>query len=117
MSFLFPRKVTVTRPTQPTGVGAVGYGGQMPSTEIPEIATAVDASIQVAKEHGSPDAKLPGDSMKTLWKIVIPAYTGVAKGTINTRDIITDELGVRYQVLAPYWNSLGYTCVCLRLET
>lgn len=116
MSFLYPSTVTVTRPTQPAGVGAVGYGGEQPSTEASVVASAVPASIQLAKEHGKPDAGLPGDANKTLWKVIIPAYA-VAKGTIQARDVIADDLGVRYQVVGPYWNSLGYGCVCERLET
>ncbi|ADE12140.1 hypothetical protein [Sideroxydans lithotrophicus] len=116
MSFLYPRAVMVTRPTQPTGVGAVAYGGEQQSTETPVVATPVPANIQLAKERGKPDANLPADAGKTLWKVFIPLQA-VALGTILMRDVITDDLGQRYQVIGPYWNSLGHSCVCERLET
>lgn len=117
MSFLYPRKVTITRPTQPTGVGAVGYGGEQPSTEASVVAAAVPASIQLAKEHGNPEANLPADAGKTLWKVIIPLSAGVVEGVIQVRDIVADDLGQRYQIIAPYWNSLGHSLVCERLET
>lgn len=117
MSFLYPRTVTVTRPGVQTGVGAVSYGGLQQSNETPVIASpGVPASIQLAKEHGKPDANLPADAGKSNWKVFIPVYAA-ARGLIQTRDIITDDLGQRYQVIGPYWNSLGHNCICERLET
>lgn len=112
MSFIYPRSVVVTRPTQPTGIGAVGYSAVQVSTEIP-VASNIPANIQMFKDK--PNSTLPADAGKTMWKIMIP-LSAVALGVIQTRDIITDDLGQRYQVHAPYWNSLGHNCLCERLE-
>ena len=112
MSFLFPRTISITRPAKQAGVGAIGYGGQTPSTETP-VASGVGASIQLRKDGKPPDGGLPGDiSKRTLWRIMF----NLPPGTVHDRDIITDEQGLRYQVLAPYWNSLGYQVLAERLE-
>jgi len=111
MSFLYPRTISISRPTQPTGVGAVGYGGELPATET-AVASGVAASIQQKKEGRPPPAGLPGDARMTLWRI----FFNLPNGTVADRDIIADDLGIRYQVQAAYWNSLGYNCLCERLE-
>lgn len=114
MSFVYPRTVAVTRPTQEAGIGAVGYGGQMPGTEDP-VATDLPASIQFRKAHGGNEAGLPGDAGRSGWRILIPKGAA-ALGLIQARDIVTDDLGDRYQVAGAYWNSLGYNLSAERLE-
>lgn len=111
MSFLYPRMISITRPTHPQGVGAIGYGAQQPREEQP-VAEKIAASIQLKGSGKENDNRLPGDAKKTEWKIMFRAQ----RDLVQTRDVITDDLGIRYQVLAPYWNSLGYNCLCLRLE-
>lgn len=65
---------------------------------------------------GSPQAGLPADaSQRSYWKILTQPGT-VEPGSIHTRDIVTDDLGVRYQVVAPYLNTYGYTLLSERLE-
>jgi hypothetical protein len=112
MSFVYPRTISISRPTQPNGVGAVGYGAELPATETP-VASNVPASIQQKKEGRMPGAGLPGDARATIWRIF---FNSLQNGTVADRDIITDDLGIRYQVQAAYWNSLGYNCLCERLE-
>lgn len=115
MSFLYPRTIAVSRPGTQPGVGAQGYGGELPSTETP-VASGLPASIQFYKERGHNEAQLPGDVGKTYDRILIPA-SAAALGLIRSRDIITDDLGLRYAVVKPYWNSLGYNLMVERLET
>jgi hypothetical protein len=40
----------------------------------------------------------------------------LANGTLKVGDVMIDDLGNRYQVLAPYWDSLGYRLTCALLE-
>lgn len=116
MSFIYPRTITITRPGEQTGVGALGYGAELTSTETP-VASGIAASIQLKKEGAPPTADLPGDVAKTpFWVVFIPA-SAMALGVIQRRDIVTDDLGIRYQVQAPYWNSLGYNLFVQELET
>jgi hypothetical protein len=116
MSFLYPRKIAVTRPNSDVAPGyQPTYSGVEPSEEAP-IASDLPASIQLKKERGKQDTGLPADAAaKSFWTVLIPAGAA-ANGLITTNDIITDELSVRYQVLAPYWNSLGYALLVERLE-
>jgi len=115
MSFLYPRVISITRPNPQTGVGAISYGG-VEATNETAVAAGLPASIQLKKSGNRPDTGLPADAQnKTDWTVFIPAACA-ANGTINARDIVTDDLGVRYQVTAPYWNSLGYALLCERLE-
>lgn len=116
MSLLYPRTLTITRPHKQAGVGAQPYGGATLATETP-VVSGVPASIQQKKEGAAPSAGLPGDAVKrTSWRIFIPV-AALADGVIQTHDIVTDDLGVRYQVGAPYWNILGYNLLTERLES
>lgn len=115
MSFLYPRTIAITRPVAQTGVGAVGYGGLQAASET-QVAAGLPASIQFEKDRGKPMADIPGDAGKTLWHVLMP-LSAAALGLIKTRDIVTDDLGQRYQVITPYWNSLGHNLLVERLET
>ncbi len=112
MSFLYPQTITITRPATQPSAGLNGYGGALPSTETP-VLSSVPASIQAKKEVGTPGTSLPGDaSRRTYWNVLFNA----PNGTLKDRDIITDNLGIRYQVTAAYWTPLGYSALCERLE-
>lgn len=112
MSFVYPRIITITRPGAQTGAGAVGYGGQLPASET-VIASNIPASIQHKRDLGK-TAGLPGDAVRQSgWQIM---FTGVDAGAIKNRDIVIDEFGNRYQILAAYWNSLGWNCTAEMLE-
>lgn len=112
MSFIYPRTVSVVRATTTTAAGLVNYNDL---EEESTVAAGLAASIQLKKERGRPAADVPGDALaRTLWSILIPNQEN---GLIQVRDVIVDEIGIRYQVLAPYWNSLGYNILAERLES
>ncbi|MBN3757222.1 hypothetical protein G3N95_30070 [Paraburkholderia sp. Tr-20389] len=114
MSFLYPRTISIGRQTPVTGGGVKSYSGMQPAQETP-VAAGLPASIQLDKERGKTEANLPADSSKTLWRVFIPlGYAPL--GLIQSRDIVTDDLSARYQVLGMYWNSLGHNLLCERLE-
>jgi hypothetical protein len=113
MSFLYPRIIAITRPNTLSGIGAQPYQGLEPAQET-SVVLAISASIQEIKETRQSVAGLPGDVARgTLWNIFFKA----SKGLVKDRDVITDDLGIRYQVTGAYWNSLGYKCLCERLQT
>lgn len=117
MSFIFPRTISVSRVASNTTVGKAGYGGVMKANESPvSNVQNLRASIQLDRGGRNPVTNLPADGQKTMWKVIIEPSPSVVDGSILNRDIITDDLGIRYQVVAPYWNSLGYQCLCERLE-
>ena len=115
MSFIYPRLATITRPV--SGGGAVGirtnYSGVVTASET-TIATGIKCSIQFKTTGNAPLQSLAADiRARTQWRVFMPT---VALGVIQDRDIVTDDLGQRYQVNANYWNSLGYNLYCERLE-
>lgn len=92
------------------------YGGVTACNETP-LFNGVPCSIQKKNMSSAITVKLPADvANRTLWTIFIPLSAGIPNGAIKDRDIIVDDLGIRYQTTADYWNSLGYALICERLE-
>ncbi len=113
MSFMYPRTISITRPISTTGIGALGYQGLDPADET-TILTGIAANIQRLENTRALIADLPGDVARgSIWAV----FCNLPSGTILDRDIITDDLNVRYQVMASYWNSMGYKAICERLQT
>lgn len=116
MSFIYPRTIAITRPVPIAAAGDVGYSGASADSETP-IASGIPCSIQFKKPSGGLAAHLPADVVaKSMWVVFIPLGAAISLGAVNDRDLVTDDLGKRYQVAADYWNSLGYALVCERLE-
>jgi hypothetical protein len=115
LSFLYPRLVEISRPNPTTGVGALGYQGVLPTNET-ILFTNIPASIQ-AKGSTAQRAGIPADAKSTpVWVCIIPLQF-CPLGSLQERDIITDDLGNRYQISSAYWNSLGYQPECEKLQT
>lgn len=112
MSFLYPRTIAITRPAAQSGVGAQPYGGLSPTTETP-VASGLAASIQLATAGKTNPAGLPGDVEVSNYKIF---SRQIGRGLVQDRDIVTDDMGWRYQVLSAYWDSLGANLYTKRLE-
>lgn len=111
MSFLYPRTVAVHRRAAQSGVGfQPAYAGADPTAET-VIATGLPASVQVRREGQKAPTGLPGDGTKPTWYVFIKRgamkAAGLNDGAIKNLDVIVDELGNRYQVIAPYFDSLG----------
>lgn len=116
MSFLYPRTISVYRDAEPTTGGLKGYNAPNAPAQLP-VASGLPASIQLKKESGALPTGLPGDvSKRTYWTVLIP-LASAALGQIRAADTIVDDLGTRYQVTAPYWNSLGFAGLCERMES
>lgn len=111
MGFLYPRTIDVKRPGAQTGEGQLGYGGATQAAET-TIATGLPANLELRREGQRNTTGLPGTGTRPNYDVRIPRKA-CAKGTIKKLDIIVDDEGDRYQVLSPYWNSLGYA---LRVE-
>ncbi|VVC76000.1 hypothetical protein AQUSIP_13010 [Aquicella siphonis] len=115
MSFIYPRTISISRPNPTTGIGALPYQGLDPTDET-VLFTGIPASIQ-SRGATANKAGLPADTKGTpVWVIIIPLQY-CPNGSILERDVITDDLGNRYQVAAAYWNSLGYQCESEKLQT
>ncbi len=113
MSFLYPRIVTVRRAKADKDFGALGYSGMNPAEED-DVVKAVPASIQNRPSRGAPDGMLPSDAYtRSGWNIFVRLRD---RTLIRERDVIVDDTGKRYLVIAGYWNSLGYNCSVELLE-
>ena len=115
---MYPRTIAVTRPSAPVGVGYTGaYSGELKSSEtavVSGIAANIQAKTTMARVYSNalPSAA-PGP---IVWRVFI-ARGVVADSVIKDRDIITDDLGRRFQVEAAYVNSMGWNIACILLET
>lgn len=124
--FIYARSISVYRlplsGASTTGFGAQEYtepqtAGNVSVWASRPILRGIPCSIQEYRSGQRPVDDLPGSTMVTpTTKIYIPR-TAVQKGGINVRDYILDELGAKYHVINPYWNSLGYRLYCVFLET
>ena len=113
MSFIYPRTVSIRRQNVQTTAGVQPYSGNLATNET-VIAPGLAASIQEKRERSTPDAGLPSDAYaRAGWSIFIPSSD---RTLIRERDIVVDDIGKRYQVLAAYWNSLGYKVAADLLE-
>lgn len=116
MSFIYPRVIRITRPgEQPE---AVGWQGQSPSSQRPletQVACDIPASIQAKSAGGSNPVGLPGDGKSNQWR-VLTQLGELEDGQVKDRDIIYDDLGRRFQVIADYSNSLGANFIVERME-
>lgn len=107
-NFLFPRTISIRRPRPVAGIGLQDYSGLDPDNED-VIRANIPAHIQVDRQGTRPDAGLPGDAAgQSLWKIIFKGPNGLAQ----THDVIEDEMGHRYQVIAADWGPLVTTLRC-----
>lgn len=107
MPFIYSRTINIHRSAVPDGTGLLVYQGEDKSLEDATL-QALPASIQHRSGKGSGTGGLPADAPKKAdWYIFIPAYAA-CDGSITENDIAIDNLGKRYQIIAAYYNSLGY---------
>jgi hypothetical protein len=112
---LYGRTISVTRQATPavSTVGTVGYGGDQPVNET-VILSGISAAIQYDARGRANPSNLPASSLLSYYVVLIPA-SEVPIGTINRNDIVIDDLGTRYQVLANHWTVLGYNLVTMTM--
>lgn len=106
-SFMYPRLINITRPAQPVKAGANGYSGLLVTSET-TILSNIPANIQIDRTGHHSAAGLPSDAIgEPTYKVFIGSGNGIAAGQIRGRDIITDDAGWRYQVVAVEWQPLA----------
>src|SRR5690348_16724962 len=108
------RTVTVYRPQQQTGVGAVGYGGNTASNQTAIASNWPASLLQAAKAANNPIG-LPGDGKQASWALLMPAIPGGV--VIKNNDIVTDDLGSRYLVYSAELTDLGWRMQLTESET
>lgn len=104
------RTIKIMRPQQQTGVGAVGYGGDIAANET-VLMSGWPASVLQGTKGEKGDSVLPGDTRNPWWSILLPSFAGV---TIRSRDVITDDLNRRYVVSSAELTDLGYRLTAMQ---
>lgn len=114
MSFLYPRKVSIYRPSNQTVAGENPYSG-LANDQLTILFSSLQCAVQMRKATGTPLLGLPGgQSAKPIYVVLI---LGLKIGDIKDRDVVVDDEGYRYQVTANYWTPLSYQITCERLES
>jgi hypothetical protein len=115
MEFIYPRRITISRPNQNASIGTLPYQGVLESDET-VLFTDIPASIQKKSGSRKSVAGLPSDAIQTsVWDIYV-FLPWLPKDSIRNNDIVIDDAGSRYQVFANDWDSLGYNMTAERLE-
>lgn len=102
MSLIYPRSFTASRAsevfTAQDGLHSVAL----------VIVSNVPCSIQLKRTKGHSPVAFPAgtntEAGMNTWRILCK----LPLGTIMKGDEIVDDLGIRYEVISPYWNALGY---------
>lgn len=101
------RSLKITRQQAQTGVGAVGYGGNVPSQEVDVLGVANafwPASILLGGKSQQ-GVDLPAGVKNVGWRILLPPSVPI---TIKAGDIVTDDLGRRYAIDGAELTDLGW---------
>jgi hypothetical protein len=114
LSFLYPRTVQISRPNSDNAAGVQPYAGVVETNET-VIATGLPASIQATMAGAKNPSGVPAAGAKTNWYVFIPAFA-CARGTVLQDDVVTDDLGERYQVASNFWDSLGYRLTVEKMQ-
>ncbi|MDO8039502.1 hypothetical protein [Janthinobacterium sp. SUN137] len=105
--------ITVLRPQQQTGIGAVGYGGDVDANETPLLIDWPASVLQGAKGEKN-ETNLPGDVRSPWWAVLLPALPGLL---LHTADIITDNLGRRLVVSSAELTDMGWRITAMQALT
>lgn len=101
------RTAKITRQQAQTGVGAVGYGGNVPSQEV-DVLGAPGAFWPASILFGGKSQQgvgLPAGVKNIGWRILLPPSVPI---TIKAGDIVTDDLGRRYAIDGAELTDLGW---------
>jgi hypothetical protein len=108
------RTVTIYRPQQQAGVGALGYGGNTQSNQT-AVVTAFPASLLIAAKAERNAVNLPGDGRSVSQMMLLPPIPGGV--LIMDDDIVEDDLGTRYLIFGTELTDLGWRCTVMESET
>lgn len=112
---IYNRTVTISRPNVDVNVGTQPYSG---TTEINEtvIYPNIPAAIQLKSAGRILLTNLPSDARHQVEYVVNLQSASAPFGTVQITDIITDDLGIRYQAFAATWTVFGYELSLTLLE-
>lgn len=108
------RVLSFARPQAQAQFGAVtNYEGNTPATQTP-LATGWHASVLQGTKGEKNEVGLPSDTRTPWWAILLPSIPGV---TLQTGDLISDDIGRRYVLSSVELTDLGYRCTAQQAQT
>ena len=106
-------------PSQPGSTGRYrGVGATESATGPGEtvVHSGIPANMTGTTGASRSQGELPSDSAgPSRWRIYLPR-SAFPHGSVEDRDIVTDDLGQRHQVSSDYWSAIGYRVEAVRLE-
>lgn len=99
------RVVSLFRPQQQTGVGAVGYGGNTAANQT-ALVTGFPASVLQGSKGERSEVNLPGDTRAPWWTVLLPNLPGGIY--LRTDDLMTDDYGRRFTLSSVEQTDLGW---------
>lgn len=108
------RTVTIYRPQQQPGVGALGYGGNTQTNQA-AVVTGFPVSLLLSAKAERNPVNLPGDGRATSNILLLPPIPGGV--IIKDDDIVEDDLGTRYLIFDAEKTDLGWRCTVMESET
>lgn len=106
------RTVSILRVSMDAGPGLIGYGGDVPATEVPLMQGWPASVLQGTKGEANP-AQLPGDVRTPWWAILMPAWPGIV---FRTSDIVRDDLGRKYVISSAELSDMGWRMTAMQVQ-
>jgi hypothetical protein len=106
------RTLTISRAGQSAAVGELSYGADTAATETVLMAGWPASVLQGTKGEKN-DVGLPGDVRTPWFAILLPAWPGV---NLRTSDVITDEIGGRYDISSAELTDLGWRLTAMQVR-
>lgn len=112
MSALFPFTIAISRPAAVSGYGRQGYQGATSATETP-VASGIAAAIANTRMGRANPAGLPDDVYRSDWLV---SFRSSDFALMQEHDVVTDQIGRRFKVIAANPGSLGFNALCELME-
>lgn len=110
--FLRPRTITLLRHKRDTTPGRGPYAASRAADEE-VLLSGLHANVFAVRESRPITTGLPtGTMFRSLYKIVV----AVEANQIQSKDVIKDEFGTRYQVMSVSQGWFGSDCLCEQME-
>lgn len=112
MSFLRPHTITVWRNVDTDDTGRGSYGADLRSEEV-KVYGPVAANISEARQARPVPHNIPNAAMfRGIYLIVFAGRDGL----VETKDIVKDQNGNRYQAMSVTWGRFGYSVMGEHME-
>lgn len=107
------RIMSLVREPSAVSVGAVGYSGESPDTQV-AVLSGWPAAVIAGGRGENAGTTLPASARNGGYRILLPTSVPVL---INPSDVLIDDLGRRYVVESAELTDMGYRILALEEHT